>query len=89
MKCKSDSENPIVSVLNPLTTTSSPAFFNAVFDRTKRNAVYIRFPSDNIDSFINLADEIGIEGASVTIPHKEKLLHHLSLASEKVTLYTV
>ncbi|GMO46340.1 MAG: type I 3-dehydroquinate dehydratase [Termitinemataceae bacterium] len=68
----------------PLLTTSSPAFFNSVFARTERNAVYIRFPSDNIKSFVHLADEINLAGASVTIPHKESLLHYLTTMSDKV-----
>ncbi|GMO53567.1 MAG: type I 3-dehydroquinate dehydratase [Termitinemataceae bacterium] len=68
----------------PLTVTSSPEFFNSVFKRTKRNAVYLRFPSASIKSFIEAARKINIQGASVTIPHKESLLEYLYDYSDSV-----
>ncbi|GMO21422.1 MAG: type I 3-dehydroquinate dehydratase [Termitinemataceae bacterium] len=68
----------------PLTATSSPAFFNSVFERTDRDAVYIRFPSERIGSFIALANEINIAGASVTVPHKETLLDYLTHMTDEV-----
>ncbi|MDR2096105.1 MAG: type I 3-dehydroquinate dehydratase [Treponema sp.] len=68
----------------PLTATSSPAFFNTVFGLEEVNAVYVPIPADSIDSFIELAGEIGIEGASITVPHKESILSHLSYKSPEV-----
>ncbi|GMO36400.1 MAG: type I 3-dehydroquinate dehydratase [Termitinemataceae bacterium] len=68
----------------PLQATASPQFFNSVFARTNRNAVYLRFPADSIRSFIQLADELNMFGASVTIPHKETLLDYLTTTSDEV-----
>jgi 3-dehydroquinate dehydratase/shikimate dehydrogenase len=68
----------------PLKATSSPAFFNTIFSQQNLDAVYIPFPSDSLDAFMRLADLIGLEGASVTIPYKEEILPYLKLRSEKV-----
>ncbi|MDR2760138.1 MAG: type I 3-dehydroquinate dehydratase [Spirochaetaceae bacterium] len=68
----------------PLKVTSSPAFFNAVFTQRNIDAVYIPFPSDSLEFFMKLADIIGLESASVTIPYKEEILPYLKVRSEKV-----
>lgn len=68
----------------PLTATSSPLFFNGVFGRENKDAVYIPFPSRTTHQFFNLADEIGLLGASVTVPHKESVLAHLSSMPDQV-----
>jgi 3-dehydroquinate dehydratase/shikimate dehydrogenase len=68
----------------PLTATGSPAFFNSVFDREGKDAVYLPFPSAEAAPFFRLADEIGLKGASVTVPHKEETLKHLFEVSDDV-----
>jgi 3-dehydroquinate dehydratase/shikimate dehydrogenase len=68
----------------PLKVTSSPAFFNTIFTQQNMDAVYIPFPSDSLESFMKLADLIGLEGASVTIPYKEEILSYINARSEKV-----
>jgi 3-dehydroquinate dehydratase/shikimate dehydrogenase len=68
----------------PLKVTSSPGFFNAVFTQQNRDAVYVPFPSDSLEAFIKLAELLGLEGASVTIPYKEEILPYLNSRSEKV-----
>jgi 3-dehydroquinate dehydratase/shikimate dehydrogenase len=62
----------------PLKVTSSPGFFNAVFTQQNRDAVYVPFPSDSVDSFMQFAGEINIQGLSVTVPYKEKVIPYLS-----------
>jgi 3-dehydroquinate dehydratase/shikimate dehydrogenase len=69
---------------SPLTTTLSPMFFNPVFALENLDAVYAPFPAASIQSFLQLADEIGLQGASVTIPHKESLVPYLKQVSDKV-----
>jgi 3-dehydroquinate dehydratase/shikimate dehydrogenase len=68
----------------PLKATGSPVFFNTVFGLENTNAVYIPFPADSIDAFIQLAEEIGLSGFSVTVPYKESILPFLAEKSNVV-----
>ena len=68
----------------PLQVTASPQFFNTVFSIENEDAVYVPVPSDSIESFLKLSDEIGIRGASITVPHKETVLQYLASRSEAV-----
>jgi 3-dehydroquinate dehydratase/shikimate dehydrogenase len=68
----------------PLEATGSPRFFNSVFDLENTNAVYIPFPADSIASFMELAEEIGLEGVSVTVPYKERILPFVTQKSHEV-----
>jgi 3-dehydroquinate dehydratase/shikimate dehydrogenase len=68
----------------PLKTTYSPVIFNTVFSHEKINAVYVPFPTRKLENFLNLAREIKLAGASVTIPYKEDVIPHLSGKSEAV-----
>jgi 3-dehydroquinate dehydratase/shikimate dehydrogenase len=65
----------------PLTVTSSPPFFNTIFGIENTDAVYVPFPSDSIDAFMQLAAELGVSGVSVTVPYKEAILPYLSAMS--------
>jgi 3-dehydroquinate dehydratase/shikimate dehydrogenase len=65
----------------PLNISSSPGFFNSVFNSEKTDAVYVPFPSDSVDSFMRFAGEIKLQGISVTVPYKEKVLSYLSSRS--------
>jgi 3-dehydroquinate dehydratase/shikimate dehydrogenase len=69
---------------HPLKATFSPAFFNAVFNLEKTNAVYVPFPSISAVSFIRFAHDLGLSGASVTIPHKEAIVSFLAEKSPTV-----
>ncbi|MDR1470824.1 MAG: type I 3-dehydroquinate dehydratase [Spirochaetaceae bacterium] len=68
----------------PLTATDSPKLHNAMYPRDSLDAVYLPFPAAAIGDFLSLADEIGLHGASVTVPHKEAILPHLAFASPEV-----
>jgi 3-dehydroquinate dehydratase/shikimate dehydrogenase len=68
----------------PLKYTGSPVFFNTIFNLENTNAVYVPFPADSIDSFIRLAEEINLEGVSVTVPYKEAVLPYVSQKDETV-----
>jgi 3-dehydroquinate dehydratase/shikimate dehydrogenase len=68
----------------PLMASSSPAFHNALFSQEQKDAVYIPFPSDSLNSFLRLAEEINMEGASVTVPYKEEIVPNLSHRSDRV-----
>jgi 3-dehydroquinate dehydratase/shikimate dehydrogenase len=68
----------------PLHSTGSPPFYNTIFDGQKENKVYVRFPSETIESFLRLADLLDIRAASVTVPHKEAVLAYLTEQSDEV-----
>jgi 3-dehydroquinate dehydratase/shikimate dehydrogenase len=68
----------------PLTTTFSPQIYNTVFSREKINAVYIPFPAQSLNYFLELADTLNIKGAAVTIPYKEEIINHLGNISDSV-----
>jgi 3-dehydroquinate dehydratase/shikimate dehydrogenase len=68
----------------PLMASSSPAFHNALFTQEQKDAVYIPFPSDSLNAFLRLAEEINMEGASVTVPYKESIIPNLSHRSDRV-----
>jgi 3-dehydroquinate dehydratase/shikimate dehydrogenase len=69
----------------PLHATSSPPFFNRAFTEENIDAVYVPFPADTLESFFELADELKLQGVSVTVPYKEQVLPLLTTRSEKVS----
>jgi 3-dehydroquinate dehydratase/shikimate dehydrogenase len=68
----------------PLKVTLSPVFFNTVFTLENIDALYLPFPSDSPPSFLRLAEEIKLTGASVTVPHKETIVPYLNFRSTEV-----
>jgi 3-dehydroquinate dehydratase/shikimate dehydrogenase len=70
---------------SPLAVTSSPEIHNQAYDRSRTDAVYIPLRADSLDFFFKLADEIGLAGASVTIPHKEAIVPYLDHPSAEVS----
>ncbi|MDR1507083.1 MAG: type I 3-dehydroquinate dehydratase [Treponema sp.] len=68
----------------PLKVTNSPHIFNTAFNHEKINAVYLPFPSDSLKSFFDLAEEIGLAGAAITIPYKEEVISLLKDSSAGV-----
>ena len=69
----------------PLKFTKSPLFFNTVFRMEQTDAVFIPIVADSVESLIDLAEEIGIAGLSISVPYKEKILPYLAGRSEKAT----
>lgn len=79
------SETKIFGVAGyPLKVAESPRFFNTVFKAEQIDAVYLPIPADSVDSLMQLADEIGISGISITVPYKEEILPYLEHASDEV-----
>jgi 3-dehydroquinate dehydratase/shikimate dehydrogenase len=68
----------------PLTVTASPAFFNTVFTQEGIDAVYVPLPTETLDAFPRLLELLHIEGVSVTVPHKEKIIPYLRSMSDTV-----
>ncbi|MDR2617317.1 MAG: type I 3-dehydroquinate dehydratase [Treponema sp.] len=68
----------------PLKVSASPYFFNSIFSIENTDAVYVPIPADSIQSFLRLAEELGVAGVSVTVPYKEAVIPFLSYKSEQV-----
>ena len=76
-----DSSTVVYGVIaDPVGHSLSPQVHNAAFRQAKLNAVYVPFrvPAQNLDQFLTDADELGIRGLSVTIPHKESVIRRLT-----------
>ena len=70
----------------PLSVSYSPRSFNTVFNREKIDAVYLPFPTQNLDYFLELAEYLNIKGVSVTIPYKEEIIARLGSVSDSVRI---
>lgn len=68
----------------PLKNTSSPALHNRGYRKQNLNAVYIPVCSPDIKDTLDFANQIGMKGISVTIPHKSNVLPFLNVESEQV-----
>lgn len=65
---------------DPIAHSLSPLIHNASFADSGINAVYLPFrvTPEDIETFVARADEIGISGLSVTIPHKVTVMKKLT-----------
>jgi len=67
-------------VADPVGHSLSPLIHNAGFRHLGLNKVYVPFrvPKEDLGRFIDDAAELDVKGLSVTIPHKEAVLEHLT-----------
>ena len=63
---------------NPIMHTASPAIHNTGYRLLDIDAVYVPFLVDKLPDFLPLISLLDIRGFSVTIPHKEAIIQHLS-----------
>lgn len=54
--------------------SASPAMHNAAFEAMHLDAVYVPLPTADFDDFLEYAEALDIEGASVTMPFKRQAL---------------
>ena len=76
-----DRETTVFGVIgDPIGQSLSPMVHNAAFRKAGINAVYVPFrvPREHLNQFLDDAPQLGIEGLSVTIPHKEAVLKKLT-----------
>lgn len=71
---------------DPIAHSYSPHVHNAAFQHLGLNKVYIPFrvAREDLPAFLEDAAELGLCGLSVTIPHKEAILRHLSKVGASV-----
>lgn len=65
---------------DPIAQSYSPLIHNAAFRHLGMNRTYLpfRIPREHLDSFLDDAPELGLQGLSVTIPHKETIAARLT-----------
>ncbi|WP_319561532.1 shikimate dehydrogenase [Marispirochaeta sp.] len=69
---------------NPVLHSRSPRIHNSGYNKQSLNAVYLPFQVDDLQEFMLLAEELGIKGLSVTIPHKSAVIPFLDQSSKEV-----
>ena len=78
---------------DPIRHSLSPLMHNTGYIARRRDAVYLPFLVRDVKDFLSAVPEFGIRGFSVTIPHKQTILRHLShcepLAAEIGAVNTV
>jgi 3-dehydroquinate dehydratase / shikimate dehydrogenase len=78
---------------DPIGHSLSPLLHNTGFAVRRLNAVYLPFLVHRLSEFLAAAQEVGVRGFSVTLPHKQSILKYLSscdpLAAEIGAVNTV
>ena len=83
-----DNETTLFGVVaDPVAHSYSPMIHNRAFEDQGINARYLplRIPKSDLHNFIDHCKELGIEGLSVTIPHKEEALNLCNRAESSAT----
>lgn len=62
---------------NPVMHTFSPKIHNRGFNHIDLDAVYLPFHVDSVKDFMHVAELLGVQGFSVTVPHKEEIIRYL------------
>ncbi len=70
---------------NPVMHSLSPGIHNPGFTALGRDALYVPFLVDALEPFFQVADRLGIQGLSVTVPYKEKIIPHLARQDQSVS----
>lgn len=68
---------------NPAFEFTTPAMHNPAFSRAGLDAVCIPLRADGLSGFFRLADEIGVDGISVTTPYKKDIVPFLRSRSDE------
>jgi len=72
-------------IADPVAHSLSPHIHNAAFDKAGLNKAYVPFrvrPED-LGQFLSDCRELGLKGLSITIPHKEEILHYKTKCDEQ------
>ncbi len=68
----------------PLYKISGPEIHNSGFKKAGIDAVYIPIRSQLVSEALSFAEQIGIEGLSITNPHKESVMYYLNEQTPEV-----
>jgi shikimate dehydrogenase len=67
---------------NPVAHSLSPQMHNAAFSHLGLNMAYLAFRVDEAGEAASAIRKLGFRGASITVPHKEKIIPHLDEMDE-------
>lgn len=74
-----DKKTPLYAVIgDPVSHSLSPKIHNQHYKNKNIDALYGKIHIDHMDEFYKIADILELKGASVTVPHKESLMQHVS-----------
>ena len=68
---------------DPVGHSLSPIIHNAAFQALDLDAVYVPLRVRDVDRLLWILEEIGVEGVSVTIPHKQRIVPLLNDTDEE------
>ena len=68
----------------PVTHSKSPNIHNRAFAAADLDYAYMKFPTPDVNDFVQSARKLGVHGFSVTIPHKIAMIPHLAQMSDSV-----
>lgn len=73
-------------IADPVAHSLSPVVHNACLRKNGLDYLYLPFrvPREYLQEFINVCPELDIKGLSVTIPHKESVIKHISAPDDTV-----
>ncbi|HYZ87596.1 MAG TPA: shikimate dehydrogenase [Bryobacteraceae bacterium] len=68
-------------IADPVRHSISPAVHNRAFQSKRLDAIYLPFlvHPPHLKDFFTMAEALGVQGASVTIPHKQKVIRYLDM----------
>lgn len=74
-------------IADPVAHSYSPMIHNRAFTHANMNARYLPFrvPKDDLHQFMNGCEQMGIQGISITIPHKERAIDYCTQAESSAT----
>jgi 3-dehydroquinate dehydratase/shikimate dehydrogenase len=61
----------------PVGHSKSPVLHNRAFEKSNLDFAYMKFPANDLDDFFENAPQCGVDGFSVTIPHKVAIIPFL------------
>ncbi len=62
----------------------TPTMLNPAFTRAGLDAVYVPFPTDSLPGFFRAAEEIGVEGVTITAPYEDQMLPFLCECTDEI-----
>ncbi len=73
-----NTSTPIYAVFgDPIAHSLSPLMHNSAFSAVEYNGVYLAFRVESAEIIVSSMKNLGLKGASITIPHKITVMDHL------------